>query len=461
MAPPAIDARPVVFAGVISGPMSIAPRATLAPQSQPQSRWKPRTPRTPQPPRTPVHAMKTEPMAAYACNGVRVDAAHFYAVACDPGRSVVVEACAGAGKTWMLVSRMLRALLEAVDPVTGRFAVAPQEILAITFTRRAAGEMRARLQQWLQSYSGAPEELLRQELRVRGIGDDLGPQALSDKARLLSNLYRLLLEDGRQVQIRTFHSWFATLLRTAPLSLLEQLGLPADHELLEDDAPARVLLWPRFYQALMADDEASRGLRSDFETAVAQHGRSQTLKALASALDKRIEFELAHAAGAVARSVARAAQQFPAFAPFARPSAAYWDDADCQESLWSAARAMGQGTPGVVAKAVELEQALQSQDVVRLQRVLMTQEGLPRKFSDRLAGIEQIRQAQDWVQRVLSAERQHEAWLHQQRMMRLSVRLFQEYAALKRERGWVDMNDLEHAARVLLGDPVLSGWVQQ
>ena len=58
----------------------------------------------------------------------------FYAVACDPRRSVVVEACAGAGKTWMLVSRILRALLDGAPP---------HEILAITFTRKAAGEMRA------------------------------------------------------------------------------------------------------------------------------------------------------------------------------------------------------------------------------------------------------------------------------------------------------------------------------
>ena len=54
----------------------------------------------------------------------------FYTVACDPARSVAVEACAGAGKTWMLVSRMLRALLDGCPP---------QDILAITFTKKAAG----------------------------------------------------------------------------------------------------------------------------------------------------------------------------------------------------------------------------------------------------------------------------------------------------------------------------------
>ena len=67
--------------------------------------------------------------AAYEHNGLPVTAGRFYAIACDPARSVAVEACAGAGKTWMLVSRILRALVEGA---TGK------EILAITFTRTSA-----------------------------------------------------------------------------------------------------------------------------------------------------------------------------------------------------------------------------------------------------------------------------------------------------------------------------------
>ena len=61
--------------------------------------------------------------------------------ALDPNRSVVVEACAGSGKTWLLVSRIVRLLLAGV---------APGEILAITFTRKAAMEMQERLQTWLE-----------------------------------------------------------------------------------------------------------------------------------------------------------------------------------------------------------------------------------------------------------------------------------------------------------------------
>lgn len=36
-----------------------------------------------------------------------------------------------------------------------------------------------------------------------------------------------------------------------------------------------------------------------------------------------------------------------------------------------------------------------------------------------------------------------------------------EYATLKRERGWLDMTDLERAAHELLRDPVISGWVHE
>ena len=106
---------------------------------------------------------------AYECNGQPVSAEAFYAVACNPRRNVAVEACAGAGKTWMLVSRIVRALLEGVDPLTGKLGVQPHEILAITFTKRAAAEMRGRLQEWLAQFANASPGALAQELATRGI----------------------------------------------------------------------------------------------------------------------------------------------------------------------------------------------------------------------------------------------------------------------------------------------------
>ena len=97
---------------------------------------------------------------AYRADGAPVSREAFYALACDPRRSVVVEACAGAGKTWMLVSRILRALLDGA---------APHEILAITFTKKAAGEMRQRLMEWLEKFAHESDVQLQEELLMRGV----------------------------------------------------------------------------------------------------------------------------------------------------------------------------------------------------------------------------------------------------------------------------------------------------
>jgi ATP-dependent helicase/nuclease subunit A len=46
-------------------------------------------------------------------------------------------------------------------------------------------------------------------------------------------------------------------------------------------------------------------------------------------------------------------------------------------------------------------------------------------------------------------------------MTRLTRLLINEFGNLKRQRGWVDMNDVERAALVMLSSPELSGWVQE
>ena len=56
--------------------------------------------------------------------------------ASDPAQHVVLEASAGTGKTKVLVDRYVRLI---------RLGIAPRHILAITFTRKAAAEMRERI----------------------------------------------------------------------------------------------------------------------------------------------------------------------------------------------------------------------------------------------------------------------------------------------------------------------------
>jgi ATP-dependent helicase/nuclease subunit A len=82
------------------------------------------------------------------------------AEAADPSRNVVLEASAGTGKTSVLVGRYLNLLRHGVDPAN---------ILAMTFTRKAAAEMRQRILDTLRTdaRSSSGDAALWRELRDR------------------------------------------------------------------------------------------------------------------------------------------------------------------------------------------------------------------------------------------------------------------------------------------------------
>jgi ATP-dependent helicase/nuclease subunit A len=108
------------------------------------------------------------------------------AIANDLDSTFVVEAAAGTGKTTELVRRIVRVL------ATGRASVG--DLVAVTFTEKAAGELKLRLRQELERGTGAS-------------GLDAGSRARLDAA--LMNL--------EEAHVSTIHGFCADLLRERPV----------------------------------------------------------------------------------------------------------------------------------------------------------------------------------------------------------------------------------------------------
>ena len=79
--------------------------------------------------------------------------------AANPAINATVSASAGTGKTWLLVTRIIRLLLTDAEPGS---------ILALTFTRKAAAEMQIRLQQRLYQMATADDNELSELLKQFG-----------------------------------------------------------------------------------------------------------------------------------------------------------------------------------------------------------------------------------------------------------------------------------------------------
>jgi ATP-dependent exoDNAse (exonuclease V) beta subunit len=127
-------------------------------------------------------------------------------LALDVTQSHHVEAPAGSGKTMLLVARFVR-LLSCVSH--------PHEILALTFTNKAAGEMKTRIVSLLQKAdAGLPPT------------DDLEATLLESARAALTHHRnrRFLLLSPEGLNVMTFHGFCHTLVKRAPLEAGIQPG---------------------------------------------------------------------------------------------------------------------------------------------------------------------------------------------------------------------------------------------
>jgi len=140
-------------------------------------------------------------------------------------RNVVVTAGAGTGKTTLLVNRLVHLLMRSPDPLK------ITEIVALTFTNKAAHEMKSRLRERLQSYldihldsepGSESEEKTRAEIESL-----IGRYHITKE--VIDSRSKEALRQIERSDIGTIHSFAATLLRLYPM----EAGL--DPQFREDD----------------------------------------------------------------------------------------------------------------------------------------------------------------------------------------------------------------------------------
>ncbi|HEY5363257.1 MAG TPA: UvrD-helicase domain-containing protein, partial [Aestuariivirga sp.] len=138
--------------------------------------------------------------------------------AADPKNSVWVSANAGSGKTQVLVQRVIRLLLEGIEPAS---------ILCITYTKAAAAEMADRLYAQLASWTALSDDRLCET--ISSLGADGKSQIILTRAR---KLFTLALETPGGLKIQTIHAFCERLLHLFPV----EAGLAPGFSLLEDRA---------------------------------------------------------------------------------------------------------------------------------------------------------------------------------------------------------------------------------
>lgn len=120
--------------------------------------------------------------------------------ALDPTRSFCVSAPAGSGKTELLIQRYLALLLRVERP---------EQVLAITFTRKAAAEMRERVLATLQDAAAGTPVAGHHQLRTRALAEAALAWDRQQQWRLLRDIARF--------NIRTIDGFCNTLTRQMPV----------------------------------------------------------------------------------------------------------------------------------------------------------------------------------------------------------------------------------------------------
>ena len=354
-------------------------------------------------------------------------------IALDPKRSIVVEACAGSGKTWLLVSRIVRLLLDGAQP---------SQILAITFTRKAAQEMQARLQLWLRDLATKDDAYVRRFFAERGV------ESLSDaQLQRARSLYSSVLLAQPGITISTFHGWFMQVMQRAPLNADVMQGM----SLLERAGSEQEEAWEELLDQMRKQPDSAEA--QYMQWLFGECGLFNTRKLLFNFLGKRAEWwAYTQGADTVLTFALENLLDELAVDMDSDPVEAWHAHSDSRDALFGFALQLASGTDAQKKQASELEQAwtdMPPEDrFEKLWGLLFTAKNEPKAFKptksqDQDAHCHARDVLQSRLQAVREALAEQQAYRLNEAVLHCGVAFLARYQALKAQKQQMDFSDLE------------------
>ncbi|HQT29741.1 MAG TPA: UvrD-helicase domain-containing protein [Thiobacillus sp.] len=358
------------------------------------------------------------------------------ATALSPAHSAVVEACAGSGKTWLLVSRMIRLLLAGAEP---------SSLLAITFTRKAAQEMTDRLHTWLRLLALEDDATVRDFLRQRAVPES-EIDALLPRAR---GLLETVLTARPGPTVTTFHGWFLDLLKRAPM----EFGVPWGAPLLERPSQLESEVRDRLLAQCAAAPASPNGVALlALLDAIGEHNLQALLT---NFLQARGEWWAVTAGQS--DPVAYALEQLrPGLHPDLEhdPVAAFWTDASMGALVTRVALGLEKGSEAEFRNSTAIQQALAATDFDGLRGLILTKKGARRAKKANAPTLKAMGAEADTFLRdydaleiafetIAAIQTDQRIWALNRHGLQLGHALLTAYQEAKAQQGVIDFADAE------------------
>ena len=369
--------------------------------------------------------------------------------ASDPSATVWVNANAGAGKTHVLVDRVVRLMLGGTEP---------SRIMCLTFTKAAAAEMANRLFERLSKWIALDDAALRAELGKLDCPD--ADARLMERAR---QLFTRALETPGGLKIQTIHAFCERVLQLFPV----EAGIVPHFTMLDDREQLALLQEARNAVLIAAKDEATE-IGAALADVVNRVNADDFDKLVGYLLAKRSDLRaLFDAEDGLQRAEGLLRQRLSLDPGLTRAHLLAGLDCDVKRYL-DLAEALEAGTATEAKLAAQIRIACSAPDVtlLHLKDVLLTGEGTPRVNVANAP----TRRRHPWIEDFVKPDQQRlfdalarmgdlECLSATLSLLRLCSAITRGFEATKKARGAYDFDDLIIKTGELLQEKPDAAWV--